>query len=319
MAEPFSREKITQLSEKVYSLGPLGDPKILCSYLIKDEKVAIVDCGPSVVMDQLAALLKECDISAEEVDYLLLTHIHIDHAGGAAKFLGKFPNAIAFIPRRGYKHMIDPAILNASARAVLGDEIMNYWGDCEPVEEGRSHSVSELEAVKLGKSSIKYIPATGHAPHHNVLFDEDTRFLFAADSLGIFDDESGVQLPTTPPPSLDFTQSLKDVENVRKLKPELLCLSHFRVASPTAEFFDAVNSVYSNWALTIETYVSSKLSKQEDRTFGMANYQELFTTLENQYPKYKLLPDFLRKQSTRTDVAGLVDYFAKRQKTVAGR
>ncbi len=124
----FSSSKIQRLNDCTFRLGPLGEPPVLSSYLIIDAKIALIDCGPRSVIEELLSLVHGCGISPEQIDNLLLTHIHLDHAGGAGSFVKKCPSATVYIPERGYKHLLNPEVLNASSRPILGERIFSNWG-----------------------------------------------------------------------------------------------------------------------------------------------------------------------------------------------
>jgi glyoxylase-like metal-dependent hydrolase (beta-lactamase superfamily II) len=298
---------IENLGDEIYRIGPLGDPKILSSYLIKDgENYALVDCGPAVVIDQLLDLAGSIGVENSKITNLLLTHIHIDHAGGAAKLIEHCPNAIVFVPRRGFKHMLDPSVLNKSARAVLGNEIMDYWGESGAIPPERAKSVNENEFVSFGSRKLKYIPATGHAPHHNVLHEEKSSFVFAADSLGIVDPLTNAQTPTTPPPSVDLRQALLDIEMVRKLNAKMLCLAHYGAHSAQDNFFERTTKVYETWGKVVKQYLQTKNLNLE-----YSDFAAIFETLEEKFPEYRNVEHPLKHQVTRIDVAGLVEYFLR--------
>ena len=301
------KNKIVKLTDKVYRLGPLGDPKILSAYLIKDgDRNAIVDCGPEVVADELSELIATFGLE-NGVDYLLLTHIHIDHAGCAGRFAREHPQCTVYVPRRGYKHMIDPCVLNKSAREVVGDQLMDYWGECSPLPRERTRSVEENEIVSLGTTTeIRYIPARGHAPHHNVLYDDSSRVLFAADSLGILDSESGSHTPTTPPPSFDLKQAMADIDMVSNLGSRLVCLSHFgEVSEHIANFFEESKMVYGRWGRVVRDYLKSTNKKGYDHS----DREKIFSELERIDSRYSKLSPALRNQVTRIDISGLASYY----------
>jgi glyoxylase-like metal-dependent hydrolase (beta-lactamase superfamily II) len=299
-------EKVSRLSASVYKLGPLGNPRILSSYLIIDKKVAIVDCGPEATVDELLDLALKCGVRTEDIDSLFLSHIHIDHAGGASKFLDRCKNCTAFIPQRGFKHMIDPTVLNASARLILGTALFDYWKPCGALPNERATSVKAQETFELGRMTLRYILAPGHAPHHNVLAT-DGEFLFAADALGILDAETNSLIPTTPPPSLDYPQCVRDIEMIEKLNPSVACLAHFGEIAPDSAYFERVKKVFELWAREAERYVKDK----QLRAYDMLQYEEILSALIGLFPEYSGIDDSLRNQMVRVDVAGLVDYFRK--------
>ena len=299
--------RVSRLNESVFRLGPLGDPPVLSSYLVLDEKIAIIDCGPVAVIDQLLELLATCGVRTSQIDYLVLTHIHLDHAGGAARFQKHCSNSLTLIPERGFKHMIDPTVLNGSSRPILGDSIFNSWGGCEPVEKEKSASVKPHHKVDLGRLELEYIPAPGHAPHHNVISDIRDSIIFTADALGMLDNETRSLIPTTPPPSFDFVQAMKDIDMILDMGASTACLAHYSEVKPSSEFFDRVKSVYGTWAKEASRYVE----KRKKAVYDKSDFEEVFHELEVNYPEYRMIPPFLFQQATRVDVGGLLNYFAR--------
>jgi glyoxylase-like metal-dependent hydrolase (beta-lactamase superfamily II) len=308
--------KIAKVSDSVFKLGPLGSPKILCSYLVLDEKVSVIDCGPSVVIEELLALVDGCGVRRDEIDYLLLTHVHIDHAGGTSRFLEKCKKAKAFVPRRGYKHLLDPEILNRSAKPILGKQVFNYWGKVDPVHASRLAAVDDEQTVSLGKRAMKYIEATGHAPHHDILYEAKDSILFAADALGIFDDKlADLRNPTSPPPSFDLDQALKDIAMIQKLEADLVCLPHFKVVKPDMSFYEDVRTLYETWQEKIGGYILKK-GMDMDSIIDARAKQDIFSILAEAYPSYELAPEAMKYQIMQVDIVGFVQSLLKRkQKT----
>jgi glyoxylase-like metal-dependent hydrolase (beta-lactamase superfamily II) len=292
-------------------LGPLGEPPVLSSYLIVDTKTALIDCGPRSVVEELLALVRECGVSREQIDNLLLTHIHLDHAGGAGSFVKKCPSATVYIPERGYKYLLNPEILNASARPILGERIFSNWGACDSVPADRAASVRPHEKITLGKLEVEYVPAPGHAPHHNVLHVTDQSTVFAADALGILDPKTGSIIPTTPPPSFDLDQALKDIQTVHDLNPRLLCLAHFGEVSPSESFYEKVTKTFVEWAEIVSAYVI----QNNLATFDFDDHQQIFASLLKRWPKYQDLSADLKEQISRVNVGGLLNYFVKAKRS----
>ena len=307
-SEETNSGKIRQLDKRVYRLGPVGSPRVLISYLIVDQKVAIIDCGPSSVISELSALIEECGVKPEEIDFLLLTHIHLDHAGGAASFLRQYPNARVMIPDRGYRHMLDPSALNTSSLSIIGKEIFNRWGACEPVPPERAVRVPPHMKINLGESEIEYIPAPGHAPHHNVLKMPAASIVFSADSIGILDGEINAVIPTCPPPSFDFPQALEDISTVEGFAPRLSCIAHFQELEPTKSLFDRIRQTYEKWSERATEYIT----KNKIQNYGLHDCWLLFSLLMEDFPEYASMPPDLREQAIRIDCAGMLNYHLRK-------
>jgi glyoxylase-like metal-dependent hydrolase (beta-lactamase superfamily II) len=307
----LSDEKIVEISKGLYKLGPLGNPKVLCSYLLVDEEISIVDCGPSAVIEELLNLVSLCGVGTDQISNLFLTHIHLDHAGGASKFLDLCKNSKAFVPRRGYKHLIDPSALNRSAKGILGERIFNYWEEARPIHPEKVHSVDPNEKVSIGKRKIQYVEATGHAPHHNVLFDSERSILFAADGLGISDDLVPEFIaPTSPPPSFNYVQARKDIEMIQKdLSPQLVCLAHFRIIKPDLQFYSGVMDVFDNWRETIHNYFSEKSESLSSQELVPEEINEIYAKLATTYSSYNLVSAALIDQVKRVDISGFAKWY----------
>jgi glyoxylase-like metal-dependent hydrolase (beta-lactamase superfamily II) len=305
-----SQDKVSRLNEFIYRLGPLGSPEVLSSYLIIDDKIAIVDSGPSFVLDELLKLIRNCGITPEEIDFLLLTHIHLDHAGGAAGFLRNCPSSKVMIPDRGYKHMLDPTILNASSRQILGERIFNQWGACEPVPSELAISVPPNQKIELGHVELEYLPAPGHAPHHNVINVSSGSLIFAADSLGIVEEKSDSIIPTTPPPSFDLAQAINDIAMVESLRPKLACLAHFKEVEPSDSLFERIRKTYGIWAdCAMELITENNLPQ-----YDLEDCAQLFSKLVLEFPEYANISGDLKEQAIRIDCAGILNYFIRKSK-----
>lgn len=302
--------KAEKVSKNIFKLGPLGSPKVLCSYLIMDKKTCIVDCGPSSVSDELFETLSELGVKPGDIDGLLLTHIHIDHAGGASNFIKRSPNSHAYVPVRGYKHLLEPSLLNSSAREVLGEHLFDSWGPAKPLPETRLSSMSQDAILDVGSENLRYIEARGHAPHHDVLLLEKQNILFAADALGIHDDElERFHSPTTPPPSFNLDEQRHDFHIIEDLSPKLLCFAHYKFVKPDDSFYSETLSLYSSWERTIGDYLLEKRIKGSK--LSEKDIEQIFDRLANLYPVYHNISERMEYQVKRVDITGFarwIDY-----------
>jgi glyoxylase-like metal-dependent hydrolase (beta-lactamase superfamily II) len=305
----LASSKIVRLNESVYRLGPIGNPQVLSAYLIVDESVAVVDCGPATAIDELLSLIEGAGVSRSEIDYLLLTHIHLDHAGGTAKFIEACQSSKVVVPQKGLKHLLNPVVLNSSSRSILGERIFNNWGSCESVSSERVRSIEPNEKIRMGQFELKYLSAPGHAPHHNVLFDADSSIIFSADALGIYEERSKSLIPTTPPPSFDLNQALDDIEMIRELHPHIACMSHFKEIILDELYFSKVSEVFRLAAKRASDYVE----ENGLMTYSHTNCEQLFSILKDDFPQYSLLSEDMKDQATRVDAAGLLNYYIKRK------
>jgi glyoxylase-like metal-dependent hydrolase (beta-lactamase superfamily II) len=196
-------------------------------------RAAFVDVGTNDSVPYLLAALAELGIARETVDYLLLTHVHLDHAGGAGLLMRSLPNARAVLHPRGAPHMIDPARLAAGARRVYGAErFAQLYGELVPIPAGRVRVVADGERLTLGKRTLELLHAPGHALHHYVIVDAAHASIFSGDTFGIsyraLDTAQGAFIvPSTVPTQFDPGQHLKSIDRMLGYGPESIYLMHF--------------------------------------------------------------------------------------------
>jgi len=203
-------------------------------YLVEAEsEVAFIEVGTNSSTPRLMKVLEARGWQPEDVTYVIVTHVHLDHAGGAGSLMQLLPNATLLVHPYGARHMIDPAKLEAGSRAVYGDEAFEkVYGQLVPVEEQRTRIMEDGDQVSLGNRQFRFMDAPGHARHHFCVYDSLTNGWFTGDTFGLsyreFDTQNGAfLLPTTTPIQFD-PEALK--ESVRKLvanSPDYMYLTHY--------------------------------------------------------------------------------------------
>ena len=209
-------------------------PGHAAAHLIVDGgRAAFVDVGTNSSVPYLLAALDELGIARAAVDYLLLTHVHLDHAGGAGQLMRELPNARALLHPRGAPHMIDPAKLIAGAQAVYGEEpFRRLYGQLLPIAPERVRVVADGERVLLGSRTLELLHAPGHAQHHYVVVDAAHASIFSGDTFGIsyraLDTVQGAFItPSTVPTQFDPQQHIASIDRMLRLRPESIYLMHF--------------------------------------------------------------------------------------------
>jgi len=202
--------------------------------IVRDGHAAFVDCGANSSVPNLMAALGEHDIAPDAVDYLLLTHIHLDHAGGAGALMRDLPNATVVVHPRGAAHLSEPAKLEAGTRATYGDAVYDtLYGELVPIPADRIHAAEDNEVIRLGNSRLHCLHTPGHALHHIAYYDEDANAVFTGDIFGIsyrvFDNPAGEPFifPTTTPTQFDPDQMHASIERIAALEPEAVYLTHY--------------------------------------------------------------------------------------------
>ncbi len=188
--------------------------------------LVLVDPGPASCLDALEAGLQGIGARLSDVDFLLLTHIHLDHAGATGTIVRMHPHIRVFVHDRGAPHMADPSKLLASASRLYGDRMDRLWGAVEPVPQDRLIVVQGGERVEAGGRTFDVAYTPGHASHHVSYFDGSSGIAFVGDTAGVCID-GGYVLPPTPPPDVDIEAWGASVERIGAWAPSTLFLTHF--------------------------------------------------------------------------------------------
>jgi glyoxylase-like metal-dependent hydrolase (beta-lactamase superfamily II) len=209
-------------------------PGHAASHLVVDSgRAAFVDTGPAPAAPLLLAALDELGIAREQVDYVFVTHVHLDHAGGTGQLIEALPNARAVLHPRGAPHMIDPKKLIAGSIEVYGAETFNrLYGELVPVPADRVLVTEDRTRIELGRRTFEFIDAPGHARHHHVAIDLDHREIFSGDNFGIcyheFDTAAGpFMLPTTTPVQFDPDAFHATIDRMMSYRPGRIYQTHF--------------------------------------------------------------------------------------------
>ena len=209
-------------------------PALDASHLVvHNGRAAFVDTGPAPAVPLLLDALRQAGLGAADVDYILLTHIHLDHAGGAGALLESLPNAQVVVHPRGVGHLVDPEKLISATRDVYGASTYDrLYGEIRPIPAERIRGTRDGESVQFGGRTIRCLHTPGHALHHQVFVDERTGGIFTGDSFGISYREFDVGqrafiLPTTTPSQFDPHQLLSSIDRVLDLHPTEVFLTHY--------------------------------------------------------------------------------------------
>lgn len=198
-----------------------------------DGRAAFVDVGTNDSVPYLLAALEALGVARDAVDYLLLTHVHLDHAGGAGRLMRELPNAVAVLHPRGAPHLIDPGKLIAGSRAVYGEErFRRLYGDIVPIAAERVRVTRDGDTVSLAGREMEIVHTPGHALHHQAFVDGRHACIFTGDTFGIsyreLDSPRGAFIiPTTTPTQFDPEQLIASVDRLLSYSPEALYLMHF--------------------------------------------------------------------------------------------
>lgn len=218
---------IKEIADKVYRLETLvrGMTSVFAVYFIKESQGVLIEPCPAAIVTQIRQGMRY--LGMKDLAYIIPTHIHVDHAGGAGKLAQIFPQAKVLIHPAGLKHVIDPTRLIESTKTVFGADFEDIFGRVEPVPESQTKVPEDGEIISVGSRELQIIYAPGHAPHHIAVFDRSVKGLFCGEALGLpVQVDRLFPLPAVAPPSFDQELSLETMEKLRRLKARLLFYSH---------------------------------------------------------------------------------------------
>ena len=241
-----------------------GHPEYIACYVLEaGEQLLLVDPGPSSTLPALEQGLRMAGLSLEGVTGVLLTHIHLDHAGAAGTLVRRNPGVRVYVHERGARHMIDPTRLLASAARLYGDRMDSLWGEFLAVPEANVVALQGGERLELGTRRLEVAYTPGHAVHHLSFFEPGTGLAWVGDTLGIRIDNRPFVLPVTPPPDIDIEAWEDGVAKIRAWQPAVLCPTHFGPARPAAGHLDEHRDRLRHWAATVRSDLASGHSDAE--------------------------------------------------------
>ena len=234
-------------------------------YLLKQKnKVAIIETGTNYSVPLVKEALANIGLSFSDISYIIPTHVHLDHAGGAGLLMKQCQNATLVVHPRGARHLIDPSKLVAGAKAVYGEEkFIEYYGEIIPIDSERVIEADDNFILDFDGRELKFIDTPGHAKHHFCIWDKDTKSMFTGDTFGIsyrdLDMDSEVYIfPSTSPVQFDPDALIKSINRIMEFRPERVCLTHFSAIRPTQEIADQlIDGIHFVSNLT-KKYISHK-------------------------------------------------------------
>ncbi|MGH2858358.1 MAG: MBL fold metallo-hydrolase [Solirubrobacteraceae bacterium] len=222
------------MQPRVIDLMHLGRPRVIGCWQLDG---VLVDPGPSSCLETLLAAL-----DGERPRALLLTHIHLDHAGAAGSLVARWPELRVYVHERGAPHMVDPTRLYESAQRLYGDQMQRLWGDMEPVPEANLEVLTGGERVQ--GFEVAYTP--GHASHHVSYLRDGTAFVGDVGGVRIIPDS--IAIPPTPPPDIDVEAWHESIALIRAWRPARLAMTHFGESLEVDAQLDQVQARLDEWS-----------------------------------------------------------------------
>jgi glyoxylase-like metal-dependent hydrolase (beta-lactamase superfamily II) len=288
---------IAYVDTGMYDTGEYGSV-----YVVDADRPAIVDTGIGTNYERILGALAERGIAQDELAAILVTHVHLDHAGGAGYIAEACPNADVYVHEIGAPHLVDPERLVEGTKKAVGDQWQHYV-EPKPLPEDRIVELEDGDEVDLGSRTLTAHHAPGHAPHQVVYEDHADDAVFTADAAGIWVPSQDRVRETSPPPNFDLEQAVTDVELIRRLDPDVLLYAHF---GPGPDDVDAVlrqyEQVLRDWVETVKHEVVERGSEE-----AAIDHLSATTDVETVWGEQKA------REETAMNVRGVLHYLKTRE------
>lgn len=241
-----------------------------CYLMVHQDRLAVIETGTGRTVPKILQLIKELGYGYEDVDFVIITHVHLDHAGGAGGLMEALPNARLVVHPRGARHMQDPSRLQAGAMAVYGEAIyLRDYGELIPIPEERMIIAGDGTSVELGGRQLQLFDTPGHARHHFCIYDALSEGIFTGDTLGIVypelcNDNGSFVLPTTTPVQFEPEAFKDSIDRLMTLKPQRFFLTHFGMVEASRSHAEQLKE-------QIDDYVKIALAHKDDGEARMMN------------------------------------------------
>lgn len=296
-------ENIYMIDARLYSIPRWGSV-----YLINEERKALIDTGPATSVNAVLDGIKRIGVRPEDIDYVIVTHIHLDHSGGAGVLIKDMPRAQVIAHYKGAKHLVNPERLVSSVIDTQGEEVMARYGETVPIEKYRVKPAYEGDVLKLSERQVlKLIDAPGHAPHEICIYESRNNGLFTGDAVGTYLAENEILLPITPPPSFDLELCINTLERLMKLNASVLYFAHFGVTDRVQDNLRlAVDKLKVGYDILINAMKENRFNGVVERMIaqGCAELEPI--------RKMESLYKFLAEVIVPMNAAGYIKYYQEK-------
>ena len=302
---------VVEVAENVYLIDDqvCSIPKLGSVYLLNEEKKALVDSGPPSSANIVLDGIRKVGVRPEDINYIIVTHVHVDHAGGAGVLLKDMPQAQVVVHHKGARHLLKLAELMESTIKTVGTEIIAQWGEVVPVEPERVQVVHDNDVIQLSEEQVlNFIDAPGHAPHELCIYERRNGGIFTGEALGLyFADE--VLLPCHPPPSFDLEVCINTIQRLMTLNASRLYFAHFGVTDRVEEILQlAIDKLQIYGNIVAEAIKENALDDITERV--LAQVVPELELMRRTPSVYKLIVGDLIPWG----IAGFIHYYQQRYK-----
>lgn len=313
-------KKPLQLSENVFLIDDfdLSMPERTGTYVLTEDRVTLIETSASPSIPYILDGLQTLGVSPADISYIIVTHIHLDHAGGAGLMLQHCPNAKVVVHPKGARHLADPSRLIMGAKAVYGDKFSELFDPILEIPEDRLIVKGEGDTLKISEElTLQFLDTPGHANHHFSIYHPLTNGIFSGDTAGIFYpqlDREGIEfyLPTTSPNQFDPEKMLHSINRFKKLEVQRIYFGHYGMSENPSEAFRQVESwlgVFIEEAKQVvleEKHAEKQVEHITKRLYNKIKIHLTQLGLQDKHPIYELL--YL---DVNVSAMGLAHYLSK--------
>jgi glyoxylase-like metal-dependent hydrolase (beta-lactamase superfamily II) len=288
-----------------------GMDRMTAGFLIEGTQPALVETGSQTSAPAVLEALTAAGLDASDLRWIVVTHIHLDHAGGVGDIAAAFPNATVVVHERGARHLLDPTRLIDSASRVYGPLLDGLYGRMLPVAQDRLVAAADGYRVDLGAGHfLTLVDSPGHAKHHHAVLDEQTGTLLVGDAVGVKLPDFGILRPATPPPDFDLEQATHSLRRFAELRPSQVVLTHYGPVDHPLETLVEAEEMLNQWVEVADrTMRESEAAGIDDVAAALA---EAFASAPAD-----LAPDVREKfevlNGVHSNAAGIVRYLSLRE------
>lgn len=290
-------ENIYLIDDQLFSIPRMGSV-----YLLNEEGKALIETGPASSAKAVLDGIKKVGVRPEDIAYIIVTHVHLDHAGGAGVLLKYMPQAKVVVHHKGVKHMVNPAKLVAGMSEAIGEETLIACGEVVPIERHRLQVIYDDDSIRLSdRQVLKFIDAPGHAPHELCICESRSNGVFTGDAAGLY--VEGIVLPLQAPPSFDLELCINTIRRLMKLKATMIYFSHFGMSNKVQENLRLVIDKLQAW----DDIVTEGMRENTVDTAAERMRAQICAELEP-IRKMKSLYEYLTNNYVPASVAAYIKY-----------
>ncbi len=264
-------DRIAHLTDEITAIDTVmaGERELNAVYLVEASEPALIEAGPGADHDRIVAALDHLGVRPDDLAHIVVTHIHMDHAGGVGALLERYPRATVWVHEIGARHLVDPERLVASTARTDGEGRMRtLYGSMIPVAPDRLRAIGGGDRIDLGDRALTAVHTPGHASHHVAMHDDRSGAMWTGEAIGSYLPWASCFRPALPPPEVDIERALASIAAMRSRRPTALLTSHYGTVPDIDEAFDRASARIRSWADVAERVLRDDLDASDDTIYA---------------------------------------------------